>query len=68
MRIQSKDVAFLDGDTARGVRPQLDFLAEEGLIDVEDRDLFWYAETAAEILLGLLRWYELNNEPHSTCD
>lgn len=35
MRIQSKDVAFLDGDTARGVRLQLDFPFEEGLIDVE---------------------------------
>ena len=35
-----------------------DFLVEEGVIDPEDRDLFWYAETAQEIWDDLLRWYE----------
>jgi uncharacterized protein (TIGR00730 family) len=40
----------------------IDFMLEEGVIDVEDRDLFWFAETAEEIWEGLLCWYENNNE------
>ena len=36
----------------------MDFLVEEGVIDAEDRDLFWYAETAQEIWSGLNLWYE----------
>jgi uncharacterized protein (TIGR00730 family) len=35
-----------------------DFLVEEGVIDAEDRDLFWYAETAKEIWDGLILWYQ----------
>jgi hypothetical protein len=35
-----------------------DFLVEEGVIDPEDRDLFWYAETAQEIWDDIVRWYE----------
>jgi uncharacterized protein (TIGR00730 family) len=38
-----------------------DFLVAEGVIDVEDRDLFWYAETADEIWQGILRWHEAND-------
>jgi uncharacterized protein (TIGR00730 family) len=34
------------------------FLVEEGVIDPEDRELFWYAETAEEIWADILRWYE----------
>ena len=34
------------------------FLADEGVIDMEDRDLFWLAENADEIWSGILRWYE----------
>ncbi len=41
----------------------VDFLVEEGVIDVEDRELFWYAETADDIWQGLLLWYERNGEP-----
>ncbi|GAB4351508.1 MAG: LOG family protein [Immundisolibacter sp.] len=37
-----------------------DFLVEEGVIDPEDRDLFWYAETAQEIWDGIQRWHEAN--------
>jgi len=37
-----------------------DFLVDEGVIDVEDRDLFWFAETAEEIWEGLQCWYENN--------
>ncbi len=30
-----------------------DFLAEEGVIDLEDRELFWFAETAQDIFDGV---------------
>jgi uncharacterized protein (TIGR00730 family) len=33
-----------------------DFLVEEGVIETEDRDLFWYAETAEEIWNGIQTW------------
>lgn len=36
----------------------VDFLVDEGVIDAEDRDLFWYAETAEEIWEGLKIWYQ----------
>lgn len=36
----------------------IDYLLSEGVIDIEDRDLFWYAESAEEIWQGLLCWYE----------
>lgn len=40
----------------------VDFLVEEGVIDAEDRELFWYAETATDIWNGLSLWYERNGE------
>lgn len=40
-----------------------DFLVDEGVIDVEDRELFWFAETAQDIWGGILRWYENAGEP-----
>lgn len=40
----------------------VDFLLEEGVIDVEDRDLFWFAETAEDIWAGLHDWYQRNGE------
>ena len=36
----------------------MDFLVDEGVIDPEDRDLFWFAETAEEIWDGIRHWYE----------
>ncbi|WP_328794011.1 LOG family protein [Maritimibacter harenae] len=36
----------------------IDFMVEEGVIDQEDRDLFWYAETAEEIWADIRRWYD----------
>jgi hypothetical protein len=33
------------------------------VIDPEDRELFWFAETAEEIWEGILRWYEANGRP-----
>ncbi|MEE4146256.1 MAG: LOG family protein [Halieaceae bacterium] len=40
----------------------VDFLVDEGVIDTEDRELFWYAETAEDIWQGLLLWYERKGE------
>jgi uncharacterized protein (TIGR00730 family) len=37
----------------------VDFLVDEGVIEPEDRELFWYAETAEEIWQGVLRWHEV---------
>lgn len=34
-----------------------EFLVEEGVIDPEDRDLFWFCETAQEIWQDILNWY-----------
>jgi len=41
----------------------VDFLIDEGVIDEEDRELFWFAETAQDIWDGILRWHEANGEP-----
>ncbi len=41
----------------------VDFLVDEGVIDHEDRDLFWFAETAQETWDGILRWHEINGTP-----
>jgi uncharacterized protein (TIGR00730 family) len=41
----------------------IDYLVEEGVIDAEDRELFWFAETAQEIWDGILRWYAAFGEP-----
>jgi uncharacterized protein (TIGR00730 family) len=41
----------------------IDFLVDEGVIDVEDRELFWYAESAAEIWSTILAWNERNGTP-----
>jgi len=40
-----------------------DFLVDEGAIDVEDRELFRYAETAQEVWDGILDWYERTGQP-----
>jgi len=41
----------------------IDHMVEEGVIDEEDRALFWYAETAEDIREGMLCWHETNGEP-----
>jgi hypothetical protein len=40
-----------------------DFLVSQGTIEPEDRDLFWYAETAEDIWRDILLWYEAKGEP-----
>lgn len=41
----------------------VDFLVAQGVIDAEDRELFWYAETAQEIWEGILQWHQANGTP-----
>ncbi len=41
----------------------VDFMVEEGVIDPEDRTLFWYAETAEAIWEGIQCWHEASGAP-----
>ena len=41
----------------------VDFLVDEGVIDAEDRELFWYAETADEVWRGIQHWCRRCGEP-----
>ncbi|WJG07683.1 LOG family protein [Aliiglaciecola sp. LCG003] len=40
----------------------IDFLAAEGMIDMEDKELFWFAETAEDIWYSLNQWYAQKGE------
>jgi len=40
----------------------IDFLVDEGVIDFEDRELFWFAESADQIWQGLQSWYQRKGE------
>jgi uncharacterized protein (TIGR00730 family) len=40
-----------------------EFLVDEGVIDAEDRELFWFAETAEEIWNDILHWHDLTGGP-----
>ena len=53
----------LVGETYWRRAVDLDFLVDEGVIDPEDRDLFWFAETAEEIWNGILHWHDASGEP-----
>jgi uncharacterized protein (TIGR00730 family) len=41
----------------------VEFLADEGVIDAEDRELFWFAETAEEIWSSIRHWYDICGAP-----
>jgi predicted Rossmann-fold nucleotide-binding protein len=41
----------------------LDFLVAEGVIEPEDRELFWFAETAQEIWDDIVHWHNMSGEP-----
>jgi predicted Rossmann-fold nucleotide-binding protein len=41
----------------------MDFLAAEGVIDPQDRELFWYAETAEQIWRSIVEWNERHGTP-----
>ena len=40
-----------------------DFLVDEGVVDPEDVELFWYAETAPEIWAGIEAWHAHPEKP-----
>ncbi|HTZ03222.1 MAG TPA: TIGR00730 family Rossman fold protein [Xanthobacteraceae bacterium] len=42
----------------------VDFMVEEGVIDPEDRELFWFAETAQQIWDGIVHWHAVNASTH----
>jgi uncharacterized protein (TIGR00730 family) len=44
----------------------IDFLVDEGVIGSEDRELFWYAETAEEIWDGIQHWHAASGAPLHT--
>jgi uncharacterized protein (TIGR00730 family) len=39
------------------------YLMEEGVIDIEDRNIFWFAETAEDAWEGIVDWYRESGEP-----
>ena len=47
----------LVGETFWRRAVDFDFLIEEGVIDPEDRDLFWFAETAEDVWNSILHWH-----------
>jgi uncharacterized protein (TIGR00730 family) len=59
--IQTRKIApipvVLVGRTFWQKAVNIDFLVDEGVIDAEDQDLFWYAETAEDIWLSINKWY-----------
>jgi len=40
-----------------------DYLVDEGVIDPEDRELLWFAETASDAWKGILGWHEACGTP-----
>lgn len=40
-----------------------DFLVDEGVIDAEDRELFWFAQTASEAWDGVVAWHLKSGTP-----
>jgi hypothetical protein len=55
----------LVGETYWRRAVDMDFLVDEGVIVQEDRELFWFAETAREIWDGILHWYDKSGTPLS---
>ena len=39
-----------------------DFLEQEGVIDPQDRELYWYAESAGEVWESIMQWYRRRGE------
>ena len=65
--IQTRKIAplpvVLVGESFWRQAVNVDFLVDEGTIDPEDRELFWYAESAEEIWQSLKDWYGHNGHP-----
>ena len=60
--IQTRKIApvpiILVGEAYWNRAVDFDFLVEEGVIDPEDRELLWFAETAQEVWEDIVRWYD----------
>jgi len=65
-KIKQVPVVLVGEDYWRGA-VNFDFLADEGVIDQEDRELFWFAETAEEIWNGIRAWYA-SAQRNAYCD
>lgn len=65
--IQTRKIApmpvVLVGETFWRNAVNFDFLIDEGVIDEEDRDLFWFAETAEDIWTSILQWHGADGSP-----
>jgi len=65
--VQTRKIAplpiVLVGETYWRRAVNFDYLVEEGTIDAEDRELFWFAETAEEIWESIQHWYRLSGNP-----
>jgi uncharacterized protein (TIGR00730 family) len=53
----------LIGESYWGRAVNFDYLVDEGVIDPEDRELFWFAETARDAWKGILGWHEACGTP-----
>jgi uncharacterized protein (TIGR00730 family) len=64
--IQTRSIAplpvVLVGESFWRQAVNVDFLVSEGVIDAEDRDLFWYAETAKDVWQGIQHWHRASGE------
>ena len=65
--VQTRSIAplpvVLVGESFWRQAVNVDFLVAEGVIDAEDRELFWYAETADEIWQGIQHWHRVSGKP-----
>ncbi|HZL95976.1 MAG TPA: LOG family protein, partial [Vicinamibacterales bacterium] len=65
--VQSRTIApvpvILVGESYWRRAVDFDFLVAEGVIDAEDRELFWFAESAQEIWVSIVAWNERNGTP-----
>jgi uncharacterized protein (TIGR00730 family) len=65
--IQTRSIAplpvVLVGESYWRQAVNVNFLVAEGVIDAEDRELFWYAETAEEIWQGIQQWHRASGKP-----
>ena len=61
-KIEPLPVVLVGEDYWRGAFDP-DYLVREGVVDPEDRELFWYAETADEVWQGILEWHRRAGRP-----
>jgi uncharacterized protein (TIGR00730 family) len=65
--VQSRSIApvpvVLVGEEYWRRAVDFDFLVDEGVIEREDRELFWFAESAEEIWSSIVAWHERRGTP-----